>query len=74
MLAERLREHAAEGIVVCRVLPETPFPVEYHLTEKGRGLGAVTEAIFGWASEWLVKPAAGGARPEADAPVGGAGR
>ena len=31
---------------------EQPVPVEYPLTEKGRDLGGVLEAIAGWAAVW----------------------
>jgi len=58
MLAERLRELEGEGIVRRVVVPEMPVRVEYHLTEKGRALSAVIEAIVDWLAEW------GGARPE----------
>ena len=74
MLSERLKEFEAEGIVVRRVIPESPVRVEYHLTDKGRALGAVTEAISDWASEWLVEPADQGTPTAAEAPVGRSGR
>jgi DNA-binding HxlR family transcriptional regulator len=56
MLSERLKELEAEGLVIRLVIPETPVRVEYHLTEKGRGLESVVEAVSGWATEWLVRP------------------
>lgn len=56
MLSERLHELEAEGIVVRTVIPETPVRVEYALSEKGRGLAKVMDAITAWAHEW---PAAG---------------
>jgi DNA-binding HxlR family transcriptional regulator len=40
MLSERLKELEAEGVVVRRVIPETPVRIEYELTEKGRALQA----------------------------------
>ncbi len=53
MLSERLKELEAEGLVVRRVIPDTPVRVEYLLTTKGRALGAVVEAISNWADQWL---------------------
>jgi DNA-binding HxlR family transcriptional regulator len=53
MLAERLKELEQEGIVVRRVLPETPVRVEYELTDKGKALGDAIDAIGEWASRWV---------------------
>lgn len=58
MLAERLRELEAEGIITRTVYPETPVRVEYGLTERGRALDGVVEAISAWAAEWLPPAAA----------------
>ena len=54
MLSERLKELEAEGLVVRSVIPETPVRIEYRLTDKGRSLGSVIEAVSGWAGEWLA--------------------
>jgi DNA-binding HxlR family transcriptional regulator len=53
MLSERLKELESEGIVVRRVIPETPVRIEYHLTAKGRALGSVVTAVSCWAQRWL---------------------
>ncbi len=53
MLSERLKLLEAEGIVVRHVYPETPVRIEYELTEKGRGLLPVVEAVQRWASDWI---------------------
>ena len=53
LLSERLKEFEAEGIVQRRVVPETPVRISYHLTEKGRALGAVVEAVSTWAEDWV---------------------
>jgi DNA-binding HxlR family transcriptional regulator len=58
MLSERLKELEAEGIVARTVIPATPVRVEYHLTEKGRALAPVLDAVSAWAGEWLT-PAGG---------------
>jgi DNA-binding HxlR family transcriptional regulator len=53
MLAERLRELEAEGVVVRHVFPTTPVRIEYELTAKGRALEAAIVAIGKWADEWI---------------------
>jgi DNA-binding HxlR family transcriptional regulator len=56
MLAERLRELEAEGLVSRIVIPETPVRVEYELTEKGRALEEAICAIAKWAEAWIPAP------------------
>jgi DNA-binding HxlR family transcriptional regulator len=53
MLSERLRELEAEGIVERIVVPERPVRVEYRLTEKGRSLNEVVEALSRWSQDWV---------------------
>jgi len=53
MLSERLKELEQEGVVERRVLPETPVRVEYTLTEKGRALAPVIQAIECWGTQWI---------------------
>jgi DNA-binding HxlR family transcriptional regulator len=55
MLAERLKELEAEGIVLRTVVPDTPVRVEYSLTDKGRDLEAVMQAVSGWAERWEAR-------------------
>lgn len=62
MLSERLKELEAEGIVERTVIPSTPVRIEYHLTEKGRALASVIDAISEWAGAWIERPAETGAR------------
>lgn len=52
MLAERLRELEAEGITTRVVVPEMPVRIEYHLTDKGRDLSAVLDALVHWLETW----------------------
>ena len=54
ILSERLKELEREGIVERRVYPATPVRVEYSLTEKGRALGPVIEAMEAWSNRWLA--------------------
>lgn len=53
MLAERLKELEAKGLVERRVYAETPVRIEYALTEKGKALTPVIDAIQSWADEWI---------------------
>lgn len=53
LLSERLKELEDEGIVE-RVVHETrPVLIEYTLTEKGRALRSVVQAIESWAEGWV---------------------
>lgn len=60
MLAERLKELEAEGMITRTVVPEMPVRVEYHLTGKARSLEGVLKELDAWADRWV------GACPEAD--------
>ena len=53
VLSDRLRELELEGIVNRVVYPQIPVRVEYQLTEKGRALKPVVEAIHTWAEQWV---------------------
>jgi DNA-binding HxlR family transcriptional regulator len=53
MLSERLKELEAEGVIARCVYPETPVRIEYRLTEKGKGLAPVIEAIGEWSQRWI---------------------
>ena len=56
VLSDRLRELEVEGIVSRVVYPNIPVRVEYQLTEKGRALKPVVDAIQHWANEWVTPP------------------
>ena len=47
-LTDRLRFLETKGIVTRTVYPEVPPKVEYALTERGRELGAIIDAMAGW--------------------------
>ncbi|MDN4592640.1 winged helix-turn-helix transcriptional regulator [Polycladomyces subterraneus] len=53
MLAERLKELEAHGILERKVYPETPVRIEYSLTPKGEGLSPVIQSIEKWADQWV---------------------
>ncbi|MEQ8705514.1 MAG: helix-turn-helix domain-containing protein [Phaeodactylibacter sp.] len=48
MLVKQLRELQADGLVRRESYPEVPPRVEYALTEKGRSLEPVLDAILNW--------------------------
>lgn len=52
LLSERLKELEAEGIVLRTVIPATPVRIDYSLTEKGRALSDVIDAVSSWAEAW----------------------
>jgi DNA-binding HxlR family transcriptional regulator len=45
MLSSRLRDLERAGIIVRTVIPDSPPGVEYRLTERGRALAPVVEAL-----------------------------
>src|SRR5947199_3533224 len=52
-LSERLRVLEHEEFVVRRSYPETPPRVEYELTDKGRALLPIIDAMRGFGHDWL---------------------
>jgi len=54
MLALRLRELEARGLVHRTVVPGPPVRVEYSLTEAGRGFREVAEAVQRWGTQILL--------------------
>ena len=67
-LSLRLRALEEEGILERRTFPEVPPRVEYRLTEKGRALVPIIEAMRGYGSRWLGAECA--TEPEAAEPAG----
>jgi DNA-binding HxlR family transcriptional regulator len=53
LLAERLRDLEAAGIVERRLVLQRPVLIEYRLTEKGLALSRVVAAIQEWADIWV---------------------
>jgi DNA-binding HxlR family transcriptional regulator len=51
-LTERLRNLEEQGALERVQFPEIPPRVEYTLTDKGRALGAIIEAMAHWGSRW----------------------
>lgn len=51
MLAQQLRELESDGIVGRTVYPQVPPKVEYWLTQSGRSLAPVVEAMCKWGAK-----------------------
>lgn len=51
-LTDRLRELEDQGIVRRTIHPEIPPRVEYDLTDKGRSLSPIIEAMAAWGARW----------------------
>ena len=51
-LTERLRELEACGVLTRTIHPEVPPRVEYALTDKGKALRPVIEAMAAWGEAW----------------------
>lgn len=47
-LSERLKELEEDGLIARRAYAEIPPRVEYSLTEKGRSLNGILEAMMEW--------------------------
>lgn len=48
MLAQRLRELEAQGLVLRTLVSDTPPHVSYELTPEGRSLGPALQALYDW--------------------------
>lgn len=55
MLTQRLRELEAAGIISRTVLGATPPHVEYDLTDDGRSLTPVLQALYDWGGRWATQ-------------------
>ncbi|RKN82110.1 winged helix-turn-helix transcriptional regulator [Paenibacillus ginsengarvi] len=55
MLTERFKELEQAGIVVRNVYPEMPIRIEYELTDKGKALRPVMDAVHVWSDGWISK-------------------
>jgi len=56
MLSERLKGLEANGLIERRVYSYHPLRAEYHLTELGRSLQPVVEAVVTWGLEHTMEP------------------
>ena len=53
LLSQRLKELEKSGIVQRRALQSENGVFEYHLTEAGRDIGPVVEAMGFWGQKWV---------------------
>ncbi|WP_335980256.1 winged helix-turn-helix transcriptional regulator [Streptomyces sp. CA2R106] len=56
MLAQRLRTLEEHGVLDRRAGAGGHAPAEYHLTDKGRELEPVLEAVIAWSHRWIPLP------------------
>ncbi len=54
-LSARLREMEKNGIIERRIYPGTPVKVEYSITQKGRALKPVLEAMAAYSMQYCAK-------------------
>lgn len=55
MLTAQLRDMEAKGLVTRRVYAEVPPRVEYSLTDLGRSLKPILDAMWSWGEEYKAK-------------------
>jgi DNA-binding HxlR family transcriptional regulator len=56
MLSQRLHELEAAGLVERQVAATSPVRVEYQLTEMGREVNPVLDAVIAWSHRWIPLP------------------
>jgi len=56
MLTQRLRDLERAGLVERVVVPSSPVRVEYDLTQAGRELEPVLDAVIAWSHRWVPLP------------------
>jgi DNA-binding HxlR family transcriptional regulator len=64
VLSKRLKDLESQGIITRHVFNDTPVRIEYQLTDKGRALANVVDAMTEWADNWLMPAPAAGKQPE----------
>jgi DNA-binding HxlR family transcriptional regulator len=53
MLSQRLRELEAAGILERQVMATSPVRVEYELTQMGKEVEPVLDAVIAWSHHWI---------------------
>lgn len=69
LLADRLRELEAAGVIRREVTATSPGRVDYRLTAMGHDLDHVMDAIAVWAEKWVPGQPCEGAAGEAEMPA-----
>lgn len=54
VLSRNLKELEQDGIVSRKAYPEVPPRVEYSLTEKGKSLSTIMNALADWSREYII--------------------
>ncbi|WCT14107.1 winged helix-turn-helix transcriptional regulator [Mucilaginibacter jinjuensis] len=54
VLSRHLKEMEADGIIIRQAFAEVPPRVEYSLTEKGRSLTAIMQALAVWSNDNIL--------------------
>ncbi|MFG3050787.1 winged helix-turn-helix transcriptional regulator [Kitasatospora sp. NPDC048239] len=65
-LTARLRALEEAGVVERRAYSERPPRYEYHLTEAGRDLAPLTQALLSWGDRWVLPEPPVGLRHDPD--------
>lgn len=52
MLSARLKALEAHGVIASRLYAKHPPRLEYYLTDKGKALGPVIKALYGWGEKY----------------------
>jgi DNA-binding HxlR family transcriptional regulator len=53
MLSQRLRELEVAGLVERHVMATSPVRVEYKLTQMGRDVTPILDAVIAWSHRWI---------------------
>jgi len=54
MLTQQLRELEEDGLIIRTVYPVIPPKVEYSLTELGRSIRPILDAMYKWGADYLL--------------------
>jgi DNA-binding HxlR family transcriptional regulator len=52
MLSARIKGLEARGVIASRLYEQHPPRLEYYLTDKGKALGPVLKALYGWGEQY----------------------
>lgn len=55
-LSERLRQLESDGLLKRHVISAAPPNVEYELSDKGRALNRIIDALAEWGVSWMPEP------------------